>query len=92
MKPRNILFLICFALVFTTDALAQITSIDAEQVRSWMDGKRMVALIDTRTSEEYQQAHIPGAMNIMPDQMQSAKAKLPKDKTRPIIFYCRGVN
>ena len=92
MKPRNILFLICLALVFTTDALAQITSIDAEQVRSWMDGKRKVAIIDTRTFEEYQQAHIPGAMNIMPDQMQSAKGKLPKDKKTPIIFYCRGVN
>jgi rhodanese-related sulfurtransferase len=92
MKPKNILFLICFVLVFTVDALAQISSIDAEQVRSWMDGKRKVALIDTRTLEEYQQAHIPGAINIMPDQMQSAGGKLPKDKTTPLIFYCRGVN
>jgi phage shock protein E len=92
MKPKNILFLICFVLVFAADALAQISSIDAEQVRSWMDGKRKVALIDTRTLEEYQQAHIPGAINIMPDQMQSAKGKLPKDKATPIIFYCRGVH
>jgi len=92
MKPRAILFLACLVLLFASDALAQLSTIDAEQVRSWMDGKRKVALIDTRTLEEYQQAHIPGAINIMPEQMQSAKGKLPKDKTTPMIFYCRGMS
>jgi rhodanese-related sulfurtransferase len=92
MKPKNILFLICVVLVFAADALAQLSNIDAEQVRSLMAGKRKVTLVDTRTVEEYQQAHIPGAINIMPEQIQSSKARLPKDKTAPIIFYCRGMN
>ncbi len=92
MKPRAVLFLACLVLLSASDALAQISTIDAEQARSWMDGKRKVALIDTRTPEEYQQAHIPGAISIMPEQMASAKGKLPKDKTTPIIFYCRGMS
>jgi rhodanese-related sulfurtransferase len=92
MKPRDILFLACLVLLSASDALAQLSTIDAEQVRSWMDGKRKVALIDTRMPEEYQQAHIPGAINVMPEQMQSAKGKLPKEKTTPMIFYCRGMS
>jgi rhodanese-related sulfurtransferase len=92
MKPRNILFWVCAVLLFATDALAQLSYIDAEQVRSLMTGKRSTTLIDTRTFEEYQQSHIPGAINLMPEQIQSSKNRLPKDKAAPIIFYCRGVS
>jgi rhodanese-related sulfurtransferase len=92
MKPRSILFLVCAVILFASNAVAQLSSLDAEQVRSLLDGKRKVTLVDTRTFEEYQQAHIPGAINIMPEQMQSSKGKLPRDKAAPIIFYCRGIN
>ena len=47
-------------------------------------------LIDTRTPDEYKDGHIPGALNIQPDRIKPAAAKLPKDKSTAIIFYCRG--
>lgn len=92
MKPRSILFLACAVFLFASSAIAQLSDINAEQVRSLMAGKRKATLVDTRTFEEYQQSHIPGAINIMPEQMQSSKGRLPKDKAAPIIFYCRGMN
>lgn len=92
MKTRNILFFIFAVLLMSSDALAQISTLDAEQVKSRLDGKHKVTLVDTRTFEEYQQAHIPGAINIMPEQIASSTGRLPKDKKAPIIFYCRGMN
>jgi rhodanese-related sulfurtransferase len=55
-----------------------------------MAGKRKVVLIDTRTPEEYQAGHIPGAINIPAERMRAEAARLPKDKSTPVIFYCRG--
>ena len=50
-------------------------------------------IIDTREPFEYQQSHVPGAINIPPMQFMqggvpSALAKTPKDA--PIILYCRS--
>ncbi len=71
-------------------AMAQYPIVTAEQVRAWMGGKQKVVLIDTRLPEEYAAAHIPGAINIPAERVAIEKAKLPKDKSTPIIFYCRG--
>lgn len=87
---RVVMFLVNFVLLFSSVAIAQVPVIDAEQVKSWLDGKRKVALIDTRTPEEYREAHIPGAICVPAEQMQLEAARLPKGKNTPIIFYCRG--
>jgi len=79
-----------FMLLSSSPAVAQFPNISAEEVKSWMAGKRTVVLIDTRPHDEYQAGHIPGAMNIPADQMKIEAARLPKDKTTPLIFYCRG--
>ncbi len=71
-------------------ALAQFPVIDAGQLRSWMTGKKKAVLIDAREASEYQMAHIPGAINIPPERVKSEASRLPKDKTTPLIFYCRG--
>ena len=91
LRARVVLFTACFLFLLSSIVMAQTPIINAEQVKSWLEGKQKVLLIDTRTSEEYQQSHIPGAINIMPENIQSPSAKLPKDKKAPIIFYCRGM-
>jgi rhodanese-related sulfurtransferase len=55
-----------------------------------MDGKRKAMVVDVRLSEEYQEGHIPGAVNIPAERMRVEAARLPKEKSTPIIFYCRG--
>ena len=92
IKTRTLLFLFGFLFLSSTSVMAQFKVIDAEQLRSNLTGKKNAVLVDTRTSEEYQQAHIPGAINIMPDQMKAKAPRLLKDKAAPIIFYCRGMD
>ena len=91
-RARMFMLLFCFTLFFSSTAMAQFPIVNAEHVKSLMEGKKKVVLIDSRTAEEYQQAHIPGAINIMPDHVKAKAASLPRDKTVPIIFYCRGMS
>ncbi len=85
-----IMGLTLLALLLNPVALAQYLAIGAEQVQSWMDGKRDVALIDVRMPEEYQAGHIPGAINIPAERIRTDRNMLPKDKTAQLVFYCRG--
>lgn len=90
MRFRTIMFSLGFSFITAAAAMAQFPTIDAEQLKSWTHGKQKAVLIDARPAEEYQQAHIPGAINIPADRMKAEASHLPKDKTTPIIFYCRG--
>jgi len=66
--------------------------VNADQVKAWMKGDKKVLPVDARTQEEYLQGHIPGAINIMPDNMKAEAKRLPRDKATPLIFYCRGIS
>lgn len=47
-------------------------------------------VIDVRTDAEFQQGHLPGAVNIPFDQIASRLTELPSDKSRTIVLYCRS--
>ena len=50
-----------------------------------------VQLIDTRTEAEFNEGHIPGAINIDVNESDfESKVGQKVDKTRPIALYCRG--
>jgi rhodanese-related sulfurtransferase len=73
-----------------TESMAEVPVITAEDVRSRMAGSRKVLLVDTRRPDEYVAGHIPGAVNIPPERMKAEAARLPRDRSVPIMFYCRG--
>ena len=58
----------------------------AELVRRMKAGS--VTLIDVRPREEYEQAHLPGAVCVPLDQIKSFARQVPKRKQ--IVAYCRG--
>jgi rhodanese-related sulfurtransferase len=65
-------------------------SVDVETFAEIINDTNVV-LLDVRTSNEYQQGHIPGAILIdvmQTDFLQKAKEQLPLDKT--IAVYCRS--
>ena len=87
------IFLIVALLLTSVSAWAQssnFTDLTAEEVKKQLDQPGKVLLVDTRTEEEYRQAHIRTAVNIPPEQFTSIGKYLPKDESLPIIFYCRG--
>jgi rhodanese-related sulfurtransferase len=92
MKTK-VFLLLAGILLFSASVEAgqQIQFVNAGQVKAWVDGKQKFVLIDARMPEEYGEAHIPRAINIPAEQMMLQKARLPKDKSVPLIFYCRGV-
>jgi rhodanese-related sulfurtransferase len=48
----------------------------------------LVTVLDVRPAEEYAAGHLPGAINIPIDQLESRLAKLPRK--REFVAYCRG--
>ena len=78
---RLFIGLLCCLPLFATVAFAQFPVINADDVKVWMRGKEKVMLIDSRLTEEYRQAHLPGAISIPAERMKQDAAKLPG--TRP---------
>ena len=71
-------------------AFAQYMIITSDQVLDQIQHGR-VLLVDVRSSEEYRQAHIPGAINIPAERIMAERSRLPKERPAPVIFYCRGL-
>jgi rhodanese-related sulfurtransferase len=65
--------------------------ITTDEVKSFIDRKENMVIIDARTPEEYKDAHIPGAVNIPEKGFEQAVAQLPADKRILLVFYCNGV-
>ena len=64
-------------------------SVDADSFAEIIANEQ-VQLIDSRTPEEFNAGHIPGAVNINIDD-DNFRAKVNElDKSRPIAVYCRG--
>lgn len=64
-------------------------SVDADSFAKFIADEQ-VQLIDSRTPEEFNAGHIPGAVNINIDD-DNFRAKVNElDKSRPIAVYCRG--
>ncbi len=90
LKTRISLFIAALIMLFATAVTAQYPVISAQDLRSKMTEKKKAVLIDTRSVEEYRDGHISGAINIPAEQIKAEARLLPKDKSAPIIFYCRG--
>ena len=93
MRRRSFTLLLALVLLLTACAQAvsyeQITQEEAKQI---MDTTNGYILLDTRTREEYNQSHIPGALLIPHTEIaQRAADELP-DKDQLILVYCRSGN
>jgi rhodanese-related sulfurtransferase len=65
--------------------------ITTDQLKAMIDEKKDFILIDARTREEYQEAHIANALSIPENKFEESASFLPADKNRQMVFYCNGV-
>ncbi|MDD3921579.1 MAG: rhodanese-like domain-containing protein [Eubacteriales bacterium] len=63
--------------------------ITAEEAKAIMDNETGYIILDVRTQEEFNTAHIPGAVLIPDDELEArAEMELP-DKAQQLLLYCR---
>jgi thiosulfate/3-mercaptopyruvate sulfurtransferase len=72
--------------------------VTTQELKSWIDQKKDMLIVDTMPPDNFKKQHIPGAVNFeiqrpeltqMSDKMQADLVKLlGPDKDRTIVFYC----
>ena len=82
----TVIALITLLACATLAAAAVARSIPPQEAFALLKERRNIYLLDVRTQQEYQQAHLIDAHLIPIDQVERRVAELPKD--RPILVYC----
>lgn len=59
--------------------------IGLDQLVEWILEKKGPVIVDVRTAEEYEEAHIKGSVSIPLGEIPRRLAEIPKD--RPVILY-----
>ena len=65
-------------------------NITAQQAKEIMDKEENFVILDTRTQEEYDEGHIPGAILIPYDEIAEKAESILTDKNQLILVYCRS--
>ena len=65
-------------------------NITAQQAKEIMDTQTGYVILDTRTQEEFEEGHIPGAILIPYDEVMEKAEEILTDKDQLILVYCRS--
>ena len=94
---KKLLFLLLAVMLLTAcgqakenDWEAAYMNITAEEAKQIMDSEDGYIILDTRTQEEYDQGHIPGAIVISHEEIAEKAEEVLTDKDQLILVYCRS--
>ena len=94
---KKLIFLLLAVMLLTAcgqakenDREAVYVNITAEEAKTIMDTEEGYVILDTRTREEYDQGHIPGAIQISHDEITEKAGEVLTDKDQLILVYCRS--
>ncbi|MCH4564397.1 rhodanese-like domain-containing protein [Halomonas sp. EGI 63088] len=68
--------------------MAPMTPIATETLRAWQVQGHEFVLIDTLPAKSFAKGHLPGAINIVSDDILARAPALLPDKHIPIVVYC----
>ena len=83
--------LLCLLFLVSQASAVDYKLIDTTQLKAMMDSKEDFTLVDARTKEEYDEAHIVKAINITEKGYEAQASQLPADKYAPLVIYCNGL-
>ena len=66
-------------------------AISTKELKSKLDQKQ-ITVVETLAPERYREAHIPGALNIPPEQIKELAPQLLSDKNAEIVTYCANTH
>jgi rhodanese-related sulfurtransferase len=67
-------------------------TISTEDLKTKLDRKNAINVVETLAPERYREAHIPGALNIPPEQIKELAPQLLPDKDAEIVTYCTNLH
>ena len=65
-----------------------VATISRDELKMKIDRRESFTLVETLPATAYQHAHLPGAINLPPDQVTQLAPTLLPDKTADIVVYC----
>ncbi len=87
---------VSLVLVPLPDGVKKVSTAEMKELIKNINPESGVIIYDTRPPVRYHQAHIPGSISLPSSEGKNEEndkkmiGLLPKDKNRPIIFYCGG--
>lgn len=67
-------------------------TISTKDLKAKLDRKESLTLVETLAPERYREAHLPGAVNIPPEQIQQLAPQVLPNQNAPIITYCTNTH
>lgn len=65
-----------------------VATITREELKQKIEGEDKFQLVETLPRAAYDHAHLPGAINLPPDQVKELASKLLPEKSAEIVVYC----
>ena len=65
-----------------------VNTISRDELKEKIDRKDNFTLVETLAPTSYEHAHLPGAINLPPDQVKDSAQKVLPDKNAHIVVYC----
>ena len=67
-------------------------TVSTEDLKTKLDRKDPIKMVETLAPERYREAHIPGALNIPPEQVKELAPQLLPNKDVEIVTYCANTH
>jgi rhodanese-related sulfurtransferase len=63
-------------------------TISREDLKAKIERGDDFVLVETLSEEQYQHAHLPGAVNLPPDRVRELASEVLPDKDADVVVYC----
>ena len=63
-------------------------TVSTKDLKAKIDGNQSVTIVETLAPDRYREAHIPGALNIPPEEVKKLAPQLLPNKDAEIVTYC----
>jgi rhodanese-related sulfurtransferase len=64
------------------------TTISRDELKAKIDSHEDFQLVEALAQDEFQQQHLPGAINLPPDRVKDRASQVLPDKDADIVVYC----
>ena len=87
------LFLVGIVVIPLSGVMAdtEFKAVSTGELKALVEGNKPFTLVDARTKEEYEEAHIVKAVSMPEKTFEAAAVGLPGDKGALLVIYCNGV-